>query len=78
METVMITTTLNALNQTSHLRGSTSTEAYDDGELEVLLAEAANDAQREIRGVKFLSPELLVQALDGKFVSQKSSEEQSW
>ncbi len=70
----MITTTLNALNQTRRLVGATSTDVYDDGELEALLDETTGDAQREVRGTQFLSPELLAQILAG---GQARSDEQA-
>ena len=64
----MITTTLNALQQTRQLRGATATGAYDDGELEQLLAENIQEKPREFRGTQFLSPEMLSQILSGEFI----------
>lgn len=68
----MVTTTLNAMRQTRHL--SSSTHAYDDGELDMLLAEAPLELQREVGGRQFLSPEILAQILSGGGVGPKSEE----
>jgi hypothetical protein len=65
----MITTTLNALHQTTRLGGSTSTGVYDDGELEGLLSKAATEAPREDRGTQFLSPDMLAQILAGETIA---------
>lgn len=73
METVMITTTLNKMNQTQHLSGKILTGVYDDGELEALLAETVNGAQQVVRDTQFLSPELLGQILAGEFGLQNAN-----
>ncbi|MBS1790611.1 MAG: hypothetical protein JST85_23030 [Acidobacteria bacterium] len=70
----MITTMLNALNQTRQLGGSASTGVYDDGELEKLLAETNHEKPSESRGTQFLSPEMLSQILSGEFISSQTEE----
>jgi len=71
----MMTRTLNALQQTRRLGHATSTGVYDDGELEFLLNETAGCTPGRVRGAKTLSPELMAQILDGKFILSNANGE---